>query len=88
MNENQMDRDFRIWVARMGYGERQNRQAAALIGLTGKTTTSAICNGKRELTMVERLAMSAVRAGLRPWTPEYDDELQEASLAPREATAA
>lgn len=71
--------DFRLWASRMGFGQRQVSAAAELIGINNKWTASNTYTGKRELTMSERLAMSAVRAGLKPWTPEYDAELQAAS---------
>lgn len=60
---------FRLWASRMGFGQRQISAAAELIGINNKWTAS----------MSERLAMSAVRAGLKPWSPEYDAELQAAS---------
>ncbi|EUB97261.1 hypothetical protein PMI07_000837 [Rhizobium sp. CF080] len=80
--------DFRVWVARLGFNGRQISQAAELMGITGSNTVSLISTGKRELTVSERLAMSAVRAGLKPWTPEYDDELRKAGLVRQDPTAA
>lgn len=80
--------DFRLWAARMGYGQRAISKAGEAIGLTGKSTTSLTYNGRRELTETERLAMTAVRLGLKPWTPEYDDELQATGLASKLSSAA
>lgn len=73
--------DFRLWAARMGFNQRQVTAAAEVIGINNKATASLTFTGKRELSHAERLAMSAVRAGLQPWTPEYDDELQAGRLA-------
>ena len=72
---------FRLWASRMGLGQRQIGAAAELIGINNKWTASNTYTGKRELAMSERLAMSAVRAGLKPCSPEYDAELQAASEA-------
>lgn len=79
---------FRVWVARMGFNGRQTTVAAEKIGITSRATASQTFTGKRELTLSERLAMSAVRAGLEPWTPEYDDELQAAKQASDQPSAA
>lgn len=79
---------FRVWVARMGFNQKQVTKAAREIGIDNVTSASQTFTGKRELTLSERLAMSAVRAGLKPWTPDYDDELMAAQSAPREASAA
>ena len=72
------ENDFRQWASRMGYNQRQVATAGEQIGINNKWTASSTATGKRELTRAERLAMSAVRFGLKPWTPEYDDELTEA----------
>nr|CAD6606026.1 hypothetical protein RNT25_01767 [arsenite-oxidising bacterium NT-25] len=79
---------FRIWVARMGFNQKQVSKAAGEIGIDSATTASQTFTGRRELTLAERLAMSAVRAGLQPWTPDYDDELMAGKQEPRPATAA
>ena len=79
--------DFRTWVARMGFNSKQQSQAALLIGMEGRVASST-STGKRELTPTERLAMSAIRAGLKPWTPEYDDELLKVGQAHQDPTAA
>ena len=80
--------DFRIWVARSGFNSRQISKAAALIGISGLNTVSSLSTGRRELTVSERLAMSAVRAGLKPWTPDYDDELKRAAADRPDSSAA
>lgn len=79
---------FHVWVARLGLNRRQMTEAASRMGMTGANTVSAISTNKRELTVSERLAMSAVRAGLKPWTPEYDDELKAAGLVQPDSSAA
>lgn len=66
--------DLREWMERMGYNGHQVSMAGDLIGLKA-TTLSQTRNGQRDLSLAERLAMTAVRAGLQPWSPEYDDEL-------------
>lgn len=68
--------DFKRWSALMGFNRKQVRECCRLIGITGPTSASMISTGKRELKETERLAMSALRLGLKPWTPDYDDELQ------------
>lgn len=78
--------DFRLWVSRMGFNQRQVTVAADLIGIGTSKTASLTYTGRRELTQTERLAMSAVRLGLKPWTPGYDDELQ--AMAPVASTPA
>ncbi len=59
---------FRVWVIRMGFNQKQITAAANTIGIQNSVTASLTFNGKRELTLTERLAMSARRAGLQPWT--------------------
>ena len=78
-DETQMLRrlDFQIWLERMGYNRKQVREAAGRIGMTGATIASQTSSGTRELTVTERLAMAAVRAGLPPWTPETDQEIAD-----------
>lgn len=78
---------FRVWVIRMGFNQKQITAAANTIGIQSSATASLTFNGKRELTLTERLAMSARRAGLQPWTPDYDAELTEASPVRHDASA-
>ncbi len=84
--------DFRAWLQSMGLSRGATTVGASLIGITGRTRASETATGKRELTHTERLAMSAVRAGLNPWRPEYETELAERFGAPpaiaRASTAA
>lgn len=77
---------FREWAARLGFGKKQVSVAGSLIGLAPRTS-SLTANDHRELTQTERLAMSAIRAGLQPWTPGYDSALLAASSGSRPATA-
>ena len=81
-DETQMLRrlDFQIWLERMGYNRKQVREAAGRIGMTGATIASQTSSGTRELTVTERLAMAAVRAGLPPWTPETDQEIADLAV--------
>lgn len=80
--------DFRIWLNRMGFNAKQVAMGAELIGMAGRGTASATAAGKRQLTETERLAMTAARLGLKPWTPEYDDELQVMELVNAPSNAA
>lgn len=78
---------FRAWATRMGFHNKQVLMAGQKIGIKNTTTASLTYRGKRELTLTERLAMSAVRAGLQPWDPAYDDELIAALPALPDASA-
>lgn len=81
-------RHLAIWTARMELRGRKFAKAAELIGIdddSANSTVTRINAGKRELTRTERLAMTAVRAGLEPWTPEYDDVLMKELEACRKA---
>lgn len=78
--------DLREWMERMGFNGHQVTLAGGMIGMEGNVL-SLTRSGERDLTLAERLAMTAVRAGLKPWSPEYDDELMAATRAPREAIA-
>jgi len=69
--------DFARWRASLGYNGMQVAKAAELIGVTGSTKLSALNTNKAELSMTERLAMAAVRAGLPAWTPETDEEIAD-----------
>lgn len=79
--------DLAVWVSRMGLRGAKFSQATQMIGMAGPSVASRVNSGKRSLTVTERLAMSALRAGLQPWTPEYDDEQKAAWPAPRGAIA-
>lgn len=72
---------FREWIRLMGLHGKQVMAGAKLIGITNVTTASSTFTGKRKLKETERLAMSAIRLGLKPWTPEYDAELIELASA-------
>lgn len=78
--------DFLAWMGRVGY--RRQGAAGRAIGLMSDPTITAVVHGRRELTLTERLAMSAVRAGLQPWTPDYDAELMAAQQERLPANAA
>jgi hypothetical protein len=64
--------DFAEWMKVMGYNGKQVTEAAAMIGIENRFTASNTFRDKRALSKAERLAMSAVRAGLKEWTPEND----------------
>lgn len=65
--------DFSRWCAVMGFNGKQIGAAGKAIGIE-PPVASHTNTGKRDLTYTERLAMSAVRAGLEPWTPDTDAE--------------
>ena len=66
---------FRQFVLATGRNLKQIAETGALIGLPLRRSID-LSAGRRELSPAELLAMSAHRAGLKPWTPEYDQELQ------------
>lgn len=72
--------DFLNWMTRMGLNQKQTYHGAKLIGIMGQTSASHTVTGKRDLKQVERLAMSALRLGLKPWSPEYDSQLERMAL--------
>lgn len=79
---------FRDWCIRLGFNEKKQLSVAGeLLGME-RRTASKTANGHRELTQVERLAMSAIRAGLQPWTPGYDPVLTSAASGNQTASAA
>ncbi len=63
---------FRKWMTAMGYHGKQVSAAAQAIGIRNPTTASQTYKGDREPTVTELLAMSALRAGLDPWSEESD----------------
>ena len=70
---------FDTWLARLGYNKRQVTLAGERIGLEPGLVTR-IRNGSRPLSATEKLAMSAVRAGLSEWSPDYDDTCSTLAL--------
>lgn len=73
--------DFRIWAELMGFHGQSISKAARLIGIETPTLASKLNTGGRELTLTERLAMAAIRAGLEPWSPEKDEQIATAERA-------
>lgn len=71
---------FAQWIAAMGFNLKQVSQAGRLIGMP---TSQAVRRntGAVENDMTELLAMSAVRAGLPPWSPKADAEIAAAGQA-------
>lgn len=66
------DDDFAKWALAMGHHSRSLLEAGKKIGFNNYEMLRKLGAGERELTVTERLAMSALRAGLPPWTPEND----------------
>lgn len=70
-----MDSDFKQWVAAMGFNQKQVAQAGELIGM--KEGVASIRNrGEKEPNLTERLAMAAVAAGIPPWEPSKQVEIE------------
>ena len=70
-----MDSDFKQWVASIGYNQKQVAKAGELIGM--KEGHASIRNrGEKSTTLMERLAMSAVAAGLPAWEPSKQVEIE------------
>lgn len=65
---------FRLWMDRMGFNGKQMTQALDAIGISYRSSRAPRFQND-ELTSTELLAMSAARAGLKPWSPETDPEL-------------
>jgi len=66
---------FRLWLEYMGFNQKQVHKAGSMIGFVHRNTSSQANRGEKEITETERLAMSAVAAGLKPWTPRYHGQL-------------
>ncbi len=63
---------MQIWMEYMGL--KKTKEVAEILHTT-KYWVSKRRNGLAEVSERERLAMSAVAAGLKPWTPEYHSRL-------------
>lgn len=66
---------FKIWMSRMGFNGKQVSEAGGLLGISATNTASSRFRGESESDLKELLAMSAVTAGLKPWSPQYHDHL-------------
>ncbi|MGH0004512.1 hypothetical protein ACQU0X_30980 [Pseudovibrio ascidiaceicola] len=71
--------DFEIWMQTMGYNGKQVSAAGEALGFASATAIRAKA-GTKTLSTTDRLAMSAVRAGLPEWTPEKDEEIHALAL--------
>ena len=75
-NESGMkDTLFKQFVRATGRNMKQIVEAGGEIGLTFNRS-NLLSRGISDPTLTERLAMSALRAGLDPWSEDYDQELQ------------
>lgn len=61
--------DFAAWMTTLGMNGKEVSAAGALIGVSPRVA-QACFRGDRELTKMDRLAMSAVAAKIDEWTPE------------------
>lgn len=67
--------DFALWREAMGFNGKQVAEAGSLLGYS-EASASLLHRGKQELTLPDRLAMAALRAGLKPWTPRTDSHAE------------
>lgn len=65
---------FRTWMERMGFNGKQIKVAGELIGVKYHTAHERL-DKLDAPTDTELLAMAARRAGLEPWSEEYDANL-------------
>lgn len=68
------DSTFSLWRDAMGFNKKQVSAAGALLGL-GTAATIKRSRGLTEPSQMELLAMSALRAGLPPWSPKAEAEI-------------
>lgn len=72
--------DFRRWLVACGHNAKQVSAAGALIGLTDRAALARY-RGELPLNLTERLAMTAARLGLPPWSPDTAGEVEGAGEA-------
>jgi hypothetical protein len=77
--------EFKAWMQAMGFNGKQVVKAGQAIGM-GASTALQCHAGKRRLTSTEKLAMSAVAAGLPDWN--MDNHSSAKTLAKIVAAAA
>lgn len=65
---------FRNWMALMGFNGKQVTLAATSLGV-GPGRAQALSAGTKPATRTERLAMSALAAGLDEWHPDNHDDM-------------
>ncbi|MCW5697346.1 MAG: hypothetical protein KIS96_11525 [Bauldia sp.] len=66
--------DFFLWREAMGFHQKEMARVADAVGMT-VVSAGARNRGEVELSVTERLAMSAARVGLPPWSPEVEPDL-------------
>lgn len=72
-----MDSDFKKWATSLGYNGKEVTKAGESIGI-GQTSSRERYRGDKELSLTERLAMSAIAAGLPPWSPSSSEQVETA----------
>lgn len=70
-----MDTDFKIWMTSLGYGGKEVSKAGETIGI-GMTSSRERYRGEKELSLTERLAMTAIAMGLPAWEPSKEIEIE------------
>jgi hypothetical protein len=63
---------FKTWMDRMGFNGKEVSVAGEAIGVGYDTVRKRLINSDNA-SLTERLAMSALRAGLEPWSEDYDE---------------
>jgi len=69
-----MDSDFKKWMDSLGFNGKEVTKAGAVIGI-GMTSSRERYRDEKELSLTERLAMSAIAAGLPAWSTETKAEV-------------
>jgi hypothetical protein len=67
--------EFRQWMVDAGFNGKQVTQAGAAIGISS-VMANRLSQGIRELETLDRMAMAAHLAGLKPWTPADSEGLK------------
>lgn len=74
-----MDSDFKRWIAAIGFNRKEVAKAGELIGI-GRNSSQERNQGQKDCSLTERLAMSAIAAGLPPWEPSNQEEIEACRL--------
>jgi hypothetical protein len=75
-----MDSDFKKWMDAVGFNGKEVTKAGAAMGI-GMTSARERYRSEKEPSLTERLAMAAIAAGLPPWSPETEAEIESCGKA-------
>ncbi len=67
---------FKAWMKLMGFNGKQVTEAGKALSVNSYNTVKNRMIDKDDLHEAELLAMSALRLGIKPWSEDYDEELQ------------